>query len=488
MITKNNTLPEDWKPAVEYHYGDRVYYGGIIYKCIADSTTGDNPGISENRLIWEPIDIYKKDATVMDDKNYSGDESLWERDQFAVDPLTGDVYINGENTGINVKGPAGSVTINYESLTPEQREALKGAKGDIGPQGPQGIQGVQGPPGEVEWESLTPEQRESLKGDQGLSAYEVWLTLPGNEGKSEYEFIQDITGPGITVDTAVSPTSRNPVENRAIYNYIHQYDLLIEQLSDRIDELERRLSYIYHGEKIDFKFGVTADGEYGYIKQGTQQVIPFHLVDQPQLFSTFAENAHSVLDGSIGINSVPEVENTVLNSVNTDLHPTSLSNSSSRSVGASDGNTLYATNIQPMSFEEAFNTKIYLLRNGEFERYQKPGVDMDGMTYVTGSNPTSNGIAGNEGLWTDLTAGHYTSRVYFKVKPTTANQTIQYKIGTFTTEQTSLNNIISHGTVVKQGTFNEETLISIDIVEGQGFYFASVNSSPSYQIVEIYFS
>jgi len=488
MVTINNTKPQDWQESKTYYYGDTVYYCGIIFKCIAESSTGDNPGQDRDNTTWLPLDIYKKDATVMPHGHYSGDESMWERDQLYIDQA-GWVYINNENTGINVRGQGGVGTVTFESLTPEQRESLRGAKGDIGPQGIQGPQGEQGPAGEVEWESLTPEQKESLKGDPGASAYEVWLTIPGNEGKSVEEFIQDITGPGIRIDQEISPTSRNPVENRAVYNYVRTYDTLIQQLNDRIEALENRLKASYHGEEIEFKFGVDADGEYGYIKQGTQQVIPFHIVDQPQIFSTFVEDAQTVLDGAIGYNSIPEVEQTLLGSRNVNLSAASISDDPSRTVGTSDENTLYAMNVQSMSFEDAFNSKTYMLRNGRFEGYEMPGSVLDGMTWVPGHNPESMNTSTNEGIYTDLTAGNNTSEVFFKVKPTTVGDTITYKIGVFNTtvEDDSITRVINRSVASKTGTINEETTISIPVSQGQGFYFASINSSPSYQIVEIYF-
>ena len=78
----------------------------------------------------------------------------------------------GESQNKNLKGP-------------------RGRRGDIGPQGipgpasasvvgPQGNPGNDGAPGN--------------NGAPGLSAYQVWLMLPGNAGKTEAEFITDITG------------------------------------------------------------------------------------------------------------------------------------------------------------------------------------------------------------------------------------------------------------------------------------------------------
>lgn len=51
----------------------------------------------------------------------------------------------------------------------------QGIKGDPGPQGPQGPRGYKGEPGE-----------------NGKSAYDYWLGISGNEGKSEEEYLESI--------------------------------------------------------------------------------------------------------------------------------------------------------------------------------------------------------------------------------------------------------------------------------------------------------
>ena len=75
-----------------------------------------------------------------------------------------------------------------------QNKNLKGPRGLRGPIGPQGIpgpasasivgpQGLQGVPGV-----------NGNNGTTGLSAYQVWLLLPGNAGKTQAQFILAITG------------------------------------------------------------------------------------------------------------------------------------------------------------------------------------------------------------------------------------------------------------------------------------------------------
>ena len=82
----------------------------------------------------------------------------------------------GDTGPQGLQGPQGDA-FTFEDFTPEQLASLKGPKGDTGPQGPQGDTGAQGPQGE--------------KGDKGD---------PGT----------------ITIDTSLSTTSTNAVQNKAI--------------------------------------------------------------------------------------------------------------------------------------------------------------------------------------------------------------------------------------------------------------------------------
>jgi microcystin-dependent protein len=78
----------------------------------------------------------------------------------------------GESQNKNLKGPRGlRGEIGPQGIPGPASASV------VGPQGPQGIPGIDG-----------------NNGATGLSAYEVWLMLPGNAGKTEAEFITDITG------------------------------------------------------------------------------------------------------------------------------------------------------------------------------------------------------------------------------------------------------------------------------------------------------
>ena len=186
-VTPNNTLPPQWSENQRYDYGNEVSYAGIIYKCIQsypeESWTPHNPAIDINHEWWMPLDIYIKDETVMHHASYSGDENFWERDNIYIDS-SGYVYLNNENTGINVRGPQGHATIDFSVLTPEQIEQLKGDRGERGPVGPEGPEGPRGPEGYV---TLTAEQIAILKGEPGKSAYQSWLDQ-GHTG-TEADFV-----------------------------------------------------------------------------------------------------------------------------------------------------------------------------------------------------------------------------------------------------------------------------------------------------------
>jgi len=90
----------------------------------------------------------------------------------------------GESQNKNLKGP-------------------RGRRGEVGPQGPVGpasgsVIGPQGPQGNP--------GNNGLNGAPGLSAYQVWLMLPGNAGKTEAQFITAITGAAGTPPTFVVGT------------------------------------------------------------------------------------------------------------------------------------------------------------------------------------------------------------------------------------------------------------------------------------------
>ena len=127
-ITANNTLPNNWNETSTYNKSDEVYYNNVIYQSKVNSNTNHNPVLSPD--YWKALDLYKKELTIMEHGDYSGDDSFWERDQLYIDS-NGYVYVNNENTGINVNGKT-TVNVNWDALTPGQIEQLKGEQGERG--------------------------------------------------------------------------------------------------------------------------------------------------------------------------------------------------------------------------------------------------------------------------------------------------------------------------------------------------------------------
>ena len=102
MSTPINTLPEIWDATIIYGKYDEVRYDNIIFISLINDNQNNNP-ISTEGTCWKAHDIYKKILTVMPHNQYSGDDSFWDKDQIYID-VNGDVYVNNENTGINVSG------------------------------------------------------------------------------------------------------------------------------------------------------------------------------------------------------------------------------------------------------------------------------------------------------------------------------------------------------------------------------------------------
>ena len=114
----------------------------------------------------------------------------------------GPIGPKGDKGDIGPQGPVGlkGDAFTYDDFTPEQLASLKGPKGDTGAQGPQGEKGdagLQGPQGE--------------KGDTGAQGP---IGPKGEKG--------DKGDPGtITIDTSLSTTSTNAVQNQAITTAIN---------------------------------------------------------------------------------------------------------------------------------------------------------------------------------------------------------------------------------------------------------------------------
>ena len=124
----------------------------------------------------------------------------------------------GEQGPEGPQGPQGEKgadgTMSFEDLTAEQKASLKGDTGETGPEGPQGPkgdtgdrgpEGPQGPQGET-----GPEGPQGPKGDTGEQGPEGPQGPQGEKGE------KGDTGPAPTIDSALSTTSTNPVQNKVV--------------------------------------------------------------------------------------------------------------------------------------------------------------------------------------------------------------------------------------------------------------------------------
>ena len=472
--TINNTLPNDWDSSTTYHLGDLVSYAGIIYKCL-QTCTNKNPATYSD--YWSPLAIYIKDSTVMPHGDYSGDESFWERDQIYIDN-NGWVYINNENTGINVQGKS-AVSVSFDELTPAQRESIRGPRGFTGPQGATGAQGPQGPMGEV---VLTPEQIEALTGPQGKSAYQSWLDT-GHTG-SEADFVAWLRSGIIKLDTAMSTTSTNGVQNKVITNAFENYKIgvneILQQFANRIADLENRLKAEYNSEEHNFIFGITSEGKYGYKLSDTSAVIPFdNSSDDDVMATTFAEINNGIAAFEFASNNIYAAPTLM------DKPPvtaTSLDNDASNSTGEDDS-ILYGSNVLIQDFEDGFNAIYYIFKNNKFVNFSL-AYNLYHMSETLISANTEN----IEGIWFNPnTIGLEANEICFEVEPVVAGTTISYEIGNFTDDRASLPSLVN-GTYRQsydRGTFNSSTIITRNILPAQGAYFATT-SGGSYKITQIY--
>ena len=133
---------------------DLYNQGGDTITARPGSPTIDEQG----HLHWDPqyfpMSTISNSTMDQDPNNTGPTNDFWTAFPISID-INGYVFYNGENTGINVRGPAGASRVVFENLTPAQIEALKGQSGT------NGVNGTNG--------------RDGIDGANGMSAYELWL-------------------------------------------------------------------------------------------------------------------------------------------------------------------------------------------------------------------------------------------------------------------------------------------------------------------------
>lgn len=110
---------------------------------------------------------------------------------------TGPQGIQGEQGEQGIQGPKGDTG----SQGPQGKQGIqgpKGEKGDTGPQGEQGPQGIQGPKGDT--------------GEQGPQGIQGVQGPKGDTGPQ---------GPAVPIDSALSSSSTNPVQNKVVTNALN---------------------------------------------------------------------------------------------------------------------------------------------------------------------------------------------------------------------------------------------------------------------------
>lgn len=122
-----------------------------------------SPIINENGSVdvdeyYFPMSTIENSMMDQDPNNTGPTNDFWSNYPISID-INGYIFYNSENTGINVRGPAGASFVRFSDLTPAQLETLKGNPGTNGINGTNGTNGIDG--------------------KNGLSAYEVWLDENG---------------------------------------------------------------------------------------------------------------------------------------------------------------------------------------------------------------------------------------------------------------------------------------------------------------------
>lgn len=484
--TINNTLPLNWDSSISYHKGDTVSYVGIIYVSIINNNLNHNPKTDTEYQYWKPLDIYIKDETVMPHGRYSGDDNFWERDNIYID-TNGWVYVNNENTGINVKGRDANI-VTFDDLTPEQREQLRGPRGYQGEQGPAGPEGPQGPMGEV---ILTPEQVAALTGPRGESTYQTWLDQ-GHTGTPD-DFLDWVRTSLTQFDDKLLSTSTNAVENRAIYNALFSYQVylntIMEQYINRLQALENRLKAEYQGDEIEFTFGVTNDGKYGYKKQGEQTTIPFDNSAELNgvLQSTEIIETNLMLSGSFATQDSIESSRVTSSMERSGVYGlASMEGTPSVNNDEDDDSTVYGSSAEVMTFEDYADTYYHMFENGAFRGAVTPENILYHLTN-DGTRLVSNNAEDIEGFILATDASINYSILKLKVAPLQAGTTVNYQLGEGNANAT-LPDVVNgtNRTTYTTGSFDEETDIYYNIPNrNQKLYFAKT-SNVGYIIKEIY--
>jgi hypothetical protein len=108
---------------------------------------------------------------------------------------------NGGKTVQEFLASLKGANMTWDDLTPEQKEGLRLTYDMLTEEQKLELKGEA-----LHWQDLTEEQKEEIRGESGytpefgvdyfngLSAFEIWQQIPGNEDKTEEEYFADIRG------------------------------------------------------------------------------------------------------------------------------------------------------------------------------------------------------------------------------------------------------------------------------------------------------
>ena len=138
---------------------DEYNKGGEIVSPLMGSIKIDQSGHLVSPDNYFPTTLEKKSVMDPDPDHVGPMTDFWSNYPITID-VSGYVYEHeNENTGMNIRGPAGVSIIKFDELTPAQKSQLKGENGAPG------INGIDGTNGK--------------DGEDGLDAYHLWLEENG---------------------------------------------------------------------------------------------------------------------------------------------------------------------------------------------------------------------------------------------------------------------------------------------------------------------
>ena len=141
--------------------------------------------------------------------------------ELIIDTISGPKGDTGPQGPQGPQGPKGDTG-------PQGLQGLKGDTGAAGPQGPQGPKGDTGPQGakgDTGADGFSPIATVTKSGDTAT------ITITDKNGTTTAQ-VKDGSDATITIDSALSSTSTNPVQNKVIYTAIGNVEAILSTLNN----------------------------------------------------------------------------------------------------------------------------------------------------------------------------------------------------------------------------------------------------------------